>query len=110
MCVERLGVEGRLDRGGAPSDQRERGRGVAVAVRGTEVDAGHTVDLQVDQSRYGDRAPHARPHPDRRDAAVVDLDVARHEHAVDECGGHTQAHQCFPDPSPTGTPPSAAER
>ena len=62
-----------------------------VGGRLEDVDPAKPVHLQVDET--GDGEPR-RPagEADRRDAPVVDLDVATHELAVDDSGSDTQSH------------------
>jgi hypothetical protein len=51
-----------------------------------EVDAAESVDVQVDEPRRSDTASRTAVQPDRGNAAVGDLDVARQKLAVDERG------------------------
>ena len=85
------GDERRLERGHPGLEQRVGGLAVPVRIRAEEVDAREAVHLQVDEARDRDAAA-AALEADRDDDAVLDLDVARLEPAVDEARLHAQPH------------------
>jgi len=58
---------------------------IGGGVRVEKVDAAEAVHLQIDEARNREPAAPLAAEPERRNAAVRDLDVARDEHAVDQC-------------------------
>ena len=66
------------------SSSASPGAAVAGGVCIEEVDAAEAVHLQVDEARYREPAAALPAEAERRDPAVLDLDVARDEHSVDE--------------------------
>jgi hypothetical protein len=104
--------ERRLERGDPAGQERLAGAPIAIAVGDLEVHAGEAVGLQIDEPRSGDQRPATATDPERGDHAILDLDVARQQAAVDERGSDAEPHGV---PSPVGaaaprTLPAASRR
>lgn len=85
--------ERRPERRDAAREERLTCAAIAVEVSPGEVDPAEAVHVEVDEARDRDpRAPPAR-NTDACDTAGVDLDVARHEHAVDHRRLDSQPHR-----------------
>ena len=84
--------QGRQIRGDAGLEQCHAGAPVSLGVGVEEVDAPEPVHLQIDEARHGDSAAVRRRQAGRGQASVVDLDVARNEHAFDQTGLDSEPH------------------
>src|SRR6266516_2938226 len=90
--VFRSGDEGRQVRGDPGLEQSLAGSAVSLHVGIEQVDAGETVDLQVDEAGNRDSLSVRRGAADRADAPATHLHVAADQTAVDECGFDSELH------------------
>ena len=79
--------------GDAGLEQRLARAPVAVGVRVEEVDAAEAVDLEVEEAGHRDAASVRRGEAVAGDPAVDDLDVARHQPAVDDAPLDAEPHR-----------------
>src|SRR5712691_5514897 len=86
------GDQRRQVRGDARLEQRLAGAAIAVGARIEEVDAAEAVHLHVEESRRGNSAAVPSAQAEGGDAPVDDLDLPRHEPAVDEGGFDLELH------------------